>query len=79
MLVLLQERVPTYRQHDDVRAQVLNGGHISGSAQAQVDFQTSQFKLVPAGDTGNLVTLRGLGGDGELPAWRGEPGPNGHK
>ena len=68
VLVLLQERMPTYSQHDHIRAQVLDGGHVSGGAQAQVDLQSRQLQLVPAGDTGNLVTLRCLGGDGDLPA-----------
>jgi hypothetical protein len=58
---VLLERMPTDRQHDHVRAQVLNGRHIGGGAQAQVDFQARQLQLVPAGDAGDLVTLRRLG------------------
>ena len=60
--------MPAHSQHDHVRTQVHDGFGISGGAQAQVDLQTRQLQLVPAGDTGDLVALRCLGGDGDLPA-----------
>ena len=68
MFVLLDKRMPADRQHHHVRTQIQDGLGIGGHAQAQVDFQARQLQLEPAGDTGDLVPLRGFGGGGDLPA-----------
>ncbi|MNR04055.1 hypothetical protein D3C85_1199830 [compost metagenome] len=68
MFVLLDERMTADGQHHHVRTQVHDGWRVSRGAQAQVDFQPRQFQLIPAGDTGDLVPLRGFRCGGDLPA-----------
>src|SRR5471032_959602 len=57
-----------HRQHHHFRAQVEDGRRVRRHAQAQVDVQACQFQLEPAGDPGNLVTLRGFRCGSDLPA-----------
>ena len=65
--VLAEEGLATGGQHHDIRAQVEQGRLVGTGTQAQVDLEPRQLQLVPAGNAGDLVTLRGLGGDGDLP------------
>ncbi len=68
VFVLFQERMTADGEHHHVRTQVENGCRIGCHAQAQVDFQTRQFQLKPASDTGDLVPLRRFRRGSDLPA-----------
>ncbi|MNQ81140.1 hypothetical protein D3C85_961470 [compost metagenome] len=55
-------------EHHHVRTQVHDGRRIRRGTQAQIDFQPRQLQLEPAGDTGDLVALRGFRSCSDLPA-----------